>query len=201
MPQPKDKDQAFDPFYVQALLAAEVVRRILKRKGELELSNHPTFVLKPITEFSGRMRVTGLAKFEEKTFIGTVNFYLSVEDLAAHHTVGALILYIPETYIVRLLQDLGYPVFDEDDEEALEDATGTFCNLIAGNFKSGLTQMGYQELQMSHFLTFQNDVLNGIEYHASQTQYYEIGFEIKDRKRLIVDLTVGPIPQTKEGSY
>ncbi len=186
-------NKSVEEFYIQAVMLAEVVKRILKRKGDVELSSKPKFALKTITEFRKRIRVSGLEKFNEKTYIGTVNFYRTVKDLESQKAVGAIILYLSESYIVRLLRELHYPVIDEDDEEAIEDAVGTVCNLVAGNFKAGLTQLGYPELEMSHFYTYQNEIVDGVPFDPTQKQLYEISFEIRQQVRIIADLTMGPL--------
>ena len=183
-----------DDLYVQALLLAKVVERVLKHRADIELSSAPKVELKPITEFIKRMRISGLTKFDERTYISTVNFYKNEKDGEQKKAIGAIIIYLPEMYVFKLLNELQYPaVIDEDDQAALLDACGTFCTIVAGNFKSGLTQLGYQELVMSHFSNYQNDVLNGVEYDPTQKELYEINFEIKGVKRIVADLTMGPI--------
>ena len=193
----KKKDQPNDPkeFEIQAMLLAEVVRRILKKRGEIDLSGKPILELKPVTEFMKRMRVTALGKFEGTTYISTVNFYQNTEEMESNKALGVIILYIHEEYIVKLLQRLNYPVTDEENEESLADGCGSFCNLIAGNFKSGLTQLGYIELEMSHFSSFRNELVNGVGFCPFQLQKYEISFDIGGKKRIMVDLSMGPIPR------
>jgi hypothetical protein len=188
------KERNLDEFYVQALLLAEVFRRILRRQGALVLSKKPDIVLKPVVEFRKRMRVAGLPKFEEKTFIAYINFYRDEEDMAKHKALGVLILYIPEIYVVYLFQSLDYPVDDEDDIESIQDACGSLCNQIAGNFRAGLVQLGYQDIAMSHFLASQNDVVDGVEFCLEHTELYELSFYIKNQKRVIMDFNMGPIP-------
>lgn len=195
MDVPTKNSGDLDEFYIQALLLSKVVTRLLKKQGDIDLYKKPAIAKHPITEFAGRMRVTGVTKFEYKTYISVVNFYLTDQDKDKNKALGAIIIYICENYIVDLLKKLGYPVVDEDDEDALEDAIGTFCNLIAGNFKAGLTQLGYKELAMSHFLAYQNDILNGIAYDKTQTELYELTFTIKGEKWIVIDYTMGPIPQ------
>jgi len=195
---PVDNDNTTDDFYIQALLLAEVVKRILKRRGDMDLSEKPRFSIKPIVEFRKRIRVTGLEKFDEKTFISTINFYQEQEDLEADNVLGAVILYMPETYITKILQDLQYPIANEDDEEALSDGCGSFCNLIAGNFNTGLTQLGYQELGMSHFTTHLNNVVNGVEFSEGQVELYEMSFMIKKQKVIVTDLSMGSIPKVEK---
>jgi len=177
----------------QVAVLAEIVKRILIRRGNIELSDKPKVVKKAIVEFRKRIRVNGLEKFNDKTLISTINFYKNDEDLEADKAIGALIVYLAEDYVVQLLQSLQYPVIDDEDQEALDDACGTFCNLLAGNFKSGLTQLGYQELSMSHFSTFQNDVVNGVNYHYGEKHLTEISFEVRGYKCIVVDLTMGPL--------
>jgi hypothetical protein len=192
------RERNLDEFYVQALLLAEVFRRILRRQGALVLSKKPDIVLKPIVEFRKRIRVSGLSKFDEKTFIAHINFYRNQEDMAKHKALGALIIYIPESYVVYLFQSLDYPVDDEDDIESIQDACGSLCNQIAGNFRAGLVQLGYQDVEMSPFFASQNDVVDGVEYCADHPELYELSFYIKNQKRVIVDLNMGPIPALEE---
>ena len=127
-----------------------------------------------------------------------INFYENEEKLENNKALGAIVLYIPEFHVVKLLNSLGYPVYDENDEVSLEDACGAFCNLIAGNFKSGLTQLGYKELAMSHFSSYQNDVINGVPFSPDQKHCYAIGFVIKGEKKMMIDLTMGRVPQEGE---
>lgn len=188
-------DSNVDRFHLQAMMLAEVVRRILQKKGDIVLSSKPTIEKRNITEFRKRMRVTSITKFDEKTYISTVNFFDDEKAMEKNKALGAIVLYIPESYVVKLLKELGYPVFDEEDGGLLEDACGTFCNLLAGNFNTGLTQLGYKELTMSHFSTYQNDVVAGVPFSPDQKDLYEINFEIGGVKRLVVDLTLGSIPE------
>ena len=63
-----------DEFYVQALLLAEVTRRILSVKANVRLSSKPVMKVKPISEFRKRMRISSLEKFDTSTYISTINF-------------------------------------------------------------------------------------------------------------------------------
>ncbi|HBR15804.1 MAG TPA: hypothetical protein DD723_09760 [Candidatus Omnitrophica bacterium] len=182
-----------DEYFVQAVLLGQVVQRILGRRGGIQLSRKPTFELKPVIEFMKRMRVSGLEKFDSATYISSINFYKNDEERHKHQAVGAIVIYFGEDYIVNILKKLDYPVTDDDDSETLEDACGAFCNLVAGNFKSGLLQLGYPELVMSHFSSYRNEVLDGVEYGHEQRQKYEINFEIKGQKSIVADLVMDKI--------
>ena len=179
--------------YIQAILLAEVVKRILVRKAEIRLSAKPTLTLKPLVEFRKRMRISSIEKFPVKTYVSVINFYQNREDEKQSKVLGALIIYIPENFIIRLFEALNYPELDEDDEVGLDDACGTFCNLVAGNFKSGLTQLGFDEPLMSHFSSFHDEAPKGVTYPRLQQQYYEIGFEVMDQKCIVADLVMGSV--------
>lgn len=198
MDLPLDDNKQLDELYIQALMLSKVIRRILDKKADIKLSRNPTYILKPVTEFMNRLRVSSIEKFEEKTYISTINFYKNSADLAQHNALGALIIYVGESYLVKLIKDLNYPEVDEDDTESMVDAIGTFCNLIAGNFKAGLTQLGYIELVMSHFSGYENDVLAGVEFSPDQGAMYEIQFEIGGEKRIIAELSMSHIPMMED---
>ena len=133
-------------------------------------------------------------------------YNLSYEELYKHETdadqhlaLGAIILYIAENYCGKLIRKLEYPLFtDDDDPEYQLDACGTLCNLIAGNFKNGLTQLGYKELYMSYYSTYENEVINGVEFDPTQTICYEINFEINGERRLVIDYTTGLVPRLSD---
>jgi len=185
-----------DSLYVQAILIAEVVKRILWKKAEVQLSSEPIVRRVPIIDFMRKMRVWGLEKFEEeKVYISAVNFYRDSKDYENHRAVGALVLYIRETYIVKLFREMGYPILDENDESSLMDACGTFCNLVAAKFNSGLIQLNYRELIMSHFMNYIDEIGPGVDYDVREKEKYEVSFEISGEKRMAVDLTMGDIPR------
>ena len=191
---PLDDNDKLDERYIQALMLARVVKRILKKRANVDLSSNPKFIVKPIAEFMNRIRVSSLKKFDETTYISTINFYKTREDLDKHDALGALIIYVGQSYLVELISRLNYPDVDEDDPEAMLDSIGTFCNLIAGNFKAGLTQLGYIELVMSHFSGYENKVLMGVEFSPSQTQMYEIQFEVGGERKIVAEFSMASIP-------
>jgi len=56
-------------------------------------------------------------------------------------------------------------------------------------------QLGYEELFMSSFTSYKNSVLDGVIYEPSQTEKYEISFEVRGIRRIIIDYTMGNIPR------
>ncbi|MBF0385741.1 MAG: hypothetical protein HQL27_07695 [Candidatus Omnitrophica bacterium] len=186
-------DENLDEYYVQALMLAEVVKRILERKGEITFSAPVNFKRKAVTQFMKRMRVVSVEKFDTATYISSVNFYRSYEDYDKKRPIGLIVLYLEGDYIGELMGKLKYTIDDEESPSELEAACGTFCNLIAGNFKSGLTQLGYQDLEMSHFSVYRNEVVDGVEYPGEQKEKYEMSFEIKGKIRIYADLVMGKL--------
>lgn len=191
---PLDDNDQLDERYIQALMLSRVIKRILKNRASIELSANPVFIEKPIAEFMNRLKVSSITKFDETTYISSINFYKDRAALDRHEALGALIIYVGASYLVELIKRLDYPEVDEDDPEAMLDAIGTFCNLIAGNFKSGLTQLGYIELVMSHFSGYENKVLLGVDFSPNETRMYEIEFEIRGEKRIVAEFSMAPIP-------
>lgn len=182
-----------DPFYTQAVLLTKVIERLLQQKGRLYLSAKPQIRKVAIIEFMKRMRVWGLEKFQGTTYISTVIFYKDEKKLKKDEALGVLVIYIEEEYVNYLLDRMEYPIEDAYDTEALMDACGTLANLIAAKFKSGLVQIGLKDLAMSHFSSYRDQILNGVPYDRHQKSKYEISFEIKGVKRLVADLTLGPL--------
>lgn len=174
---------------------AEVILRTFEHKGKLDVTSQPVPKLRPIVSMNKRMKAVSMGKFNGTSYISVINFYLSIEDVRAKKAVGALVVYIGEKFIVDLFAQMGYPGLDEDNDEEMEDAVGTFCNIIAGKFKLALKQLGFIELEMTHFLSYQNEATGGVLYDTSQARKYEITFEIDNENALIVELTLGKVPK------
>jgi hypothetical protein len=182
--------------HLQLVLLREVVTRILKRKAKFREINKPEFLTKPIIEFRRRMRVSSLERFESTTYIASINFCRTNADLSANKALGAVIVFVEEKNLGFLLQRMDYPMEDNDNLDELKDACGTICNLICGNFKSGLVQLDYQELVMSHFSSFQNEAPFGIDYDQQEKNYYEMTFNVEEHEKLLtVVYTMGAVPK------
>jgi len=193
----QDSNNSQDELNTQALMLAKVVRRILEKEGDIILSKDPELKLKPIVDFNKKMRVGTLEKFNIRTFISTVNFYESKEKMDAHVAHGIIIIYLAEDYIEELFKKLHYKSnLDADDEEASQEICGKFANVILENFKTSMSQSGYQDLTMSLFSTYVNRVDEGVEAYLANPVFYEISFYIRDKKRLVIDFNLGPV--TKE---
>ncbi|MFT7538975.1 MAG: two-component system chemotaxis response regulator CheY, partial [Lysobacterales bacterium] len=179
-----------DELYIQALFLTKIFKRVLKSRTNFKFSSEPYLERVPIIEFRKRMRVWGLEKFKNTTYLATINFFRTEKDRAEDVAVGALVLYIGEEYVLYLLRRLGYPDIEEEPEE-MEEACGTLLNLVAGNFKTGLVQLGYEVPIMSHFTTGRNEMAGGVAYEGTQIEKYEISIELSGTKTMVLDLTMG----------
>ncbi|MEI6438097.1 MAG: hypothetical protein WCO69_05050 [Candidatus Omnitrophota bacterium] len=179
--------------YDLSVLLVAAVRKVLSQKGDIHLSQEPRISEKETIQFAHRMRVDGLEKFNGRTLIAALNFYIDKEHMDHDKALGALIVYIPEDYIARLMWLLEYGRIDEDDEDEVLDACGTVTNLIAGYFIKELSGHGYVHLEMGHFTTFVNSPLNGIDFHSQEKVKHEMEIFIRDEKRMVLELTMGHV--------
>ena len=81
-------------FHVSSILI-DAVKVVLRQKGDIYLSPEPVVHEKGIVQFARRMRIDGLEKFNARTVIATVNFYLDKGHMEHGQAAGAHILYIP----------------------------------------------------------------------------------------------------------
>ena len=181
--------------YARVLAAS--ARKMLKIKGGLELSRDPVLREKEIVSFCRHIRVDALEKFNARAVFSVVKFYSNVAAMEADTPVGALIVFIEAEFVAKLLWHLEYPSIDEDDDEGILDGCGTLTNLIAGHFVKDLHALGCVHLQMSHFDSYFNTVLDGVAFAPDQTRKYEINFFINGEKRLVAELTMSHIPRIK----
>ncbi len=186
-----------DPAQLKQLaeVLAKTVEDIFMERANISLPHRPEIEKKNIIEYNGRMRVDGMEKFNDPTFISTVNYYLNQKDMESHKALGALVIYVEQTFIVQLLKLLKYPLANDEDEEEMKDCCGTLCNIIAGRFKSEIVKLGLVELEMSHFSNYRNSAFNGVEFNYNEWDKYEINVFLgeKKEKRLVVEMTMAPV--------
>lgn len=171
---------------------------LLMERGEIKFTKPPEKVAGAIIEYQGKMQADGMEKYKnEPTYVSTVNYYLNSADMAKKKAVGALIVYVEQTYMPKLMKLLKYPPVDDENENALLDSCGTFCNIVAGRFKSEIASAGYIELEMSHFSTFRNSAVPGVDFCFDEFDFYSVNFFIENDKRIVVDMSMGVVPLRK----
>ena len=99
-----------------------------------------------------------------------------------------LIVYLEQAFLPEFLRLMQYPYIDSDNEDESKDGCGTLANLIAGQFKRELANLGYKDLMMSHFQSFVNTAVDGVGIPKGLTEKYELSFDVEGTKRLVVEL-------------
>ena len=99
-----------------------------------------------------------------------------------------LVVYLEQAFLPEFLRLLQYPYIDSDNEDESKDGCGTLANLIAGQYKRELANLGYKDLMMSHFESFINTAVDGVGIPKGLTEKYELSFEVEGSKRLVVEL-------------
>jgi len=163
---------------------------------ELNFTKTPVKERKQIIEYEGRLRADGMEKFNnEPTYVSAINFYASALDMEKRRTLGVIITYVEQNYIATMMRLLKYPPIDDESDRAMLDSCGTLCNIVSGRFKSEIAKAGYIELEMSHFITYRNSAVVGIEFCPTEFFMYRTDFEIDGKKRLVIEMSMGHVPR------
>jgi len=171
---------------------------LFNERGDVHFSKEPSKTRRKIIEFEGKMRADGMEKYDnEPTYVSAVNFYASEKDMAQKKTLGALIIYVQQDYISKMMKLLKYPPIDDESDTAMQDSCGTLCNIISGRFKSEISIAGYIELEMSHFINYRNSAFAGVDFCYNEFDMVEVVFEIDNVRRLVMDMTMGAVPRLK----
>lgn len=187
-------DNSEEAFTIALALSA-AIKKVFYEKSEQKFSSEPIIDKRRIIQFVHRMRIDAMEKFQKTTFLSVVHFYLNELALKENQPVGLIVVYIERTYVPEMLRLFKYPYIDYEDDDEVLDGIGAITNLIAGSFKKEIARLGYVDLEMSHFQSAINTVLDGVEYCKTETEKFEITFEIDDKKRMVVELSLAPIPR------
>ena len=141
------------------------------------------------------MRIDAMEKFNSTTMLSAIHFYKDSKSMENNVSVAVIIVYMERTFVPEMLRLFKYPYIDYDNDDEVLDGIGAISNLIAGCFKRELSHLGYMDLEMSHFRSAINTVLDGVEYCKSQSHKYEINFDVDEKKRMVVELVVEPLPK------
>ncbi|MDE1921591.1 MAG: response regulator [Candidatus Omnitrophica bacterium] len=184
--------------FTLALALSAAVKKIFFEKSETTFSGEPLLSKKAITQFAHRMRVDAMEKFNATTVCAAVHFAASQEDLDRQEYMLMLVVYLEQRFLPEFLRMLQYPYIDFDEVDEVKDGCGTLANLIAGQYKREMIQLGYKDLMMSHFESFINAAPDGLGIPKGLTDKYEISFEVEGTKRLVVELvTLDMLPKWK----
>ncbi len=184
-----------EDLFTMSLALSASVKKVFYDKSETKFSTEPVLEKKLITQFMQRMRVEAMEKFNKTTFFSVVHFFKNAAALESNNPVGLVIVYIERKSVPEILRLLKYPYIDYDDDNEVLDGTGAISNLIAGQFKKKLARLGYPDLEMSHFKSYVNTVINGVDYPRDQVNKYEISFEVEEKKSMVVEMVMTALPK------
>jgi len=177
-----------ETLFTLALALTAAVKKIFYEKSEMTFSAEPKLEKKPVTQFVQKMRVDAMEKFNSTTIFSAVEFMSTKEGSNKPECFITLIVYLEKHFLPEFLRLLQYPYIESDEEAELKDGCGTLANLIAGQYKREMAQLGYKDLMMSHFQSYVNTAPDGIEIPKGLTEKFELSFEVEGTKRLVVEL-------------
>jgi len=174
-----------------------VVDQTLAKMTNVLSTDAPQSNMIDIVEYEGRMRISGMEKFNAPAYISFVNFYLTPLDMDKQRAKGALVLYVDFENAGKLFKALALPINDDEDDSSMMEANGKFCDVLAKGLNQELSQLGYTSLLMSPCENYKNSVMQGIQYSKDQKNKVELSFFYWKHKAIVVELTLAPIPLKK----
>lgn len=189
-------DKNFDVQVLNTTLMG-CIEEILGKMSGVSPTENPSVRTVDIIEYEGRMRVTGMEKFNAPSYVSVVNYYLNQSDLEKHRAKGAVVVFVDAENAGKLYKALGFAVPDDEDESSMLDACGELCNVLGGSFKNELSNMGFIDMSMSAPHNYKNTVMQGVEYSPDQETKQEFSFYYWKRKAIVVEVTLANIPQKK----
>lgn len=184
-----------EELFTMVLALSAAVKKVFFEKSEQKFSSEPAIEKKIIVQFVNRMRIDAMENFNKTTFLSVIHYYKDNLAMQKDDPIGLIIVYIERTFVPEMLRLFKYPYIDYDNDDEVLDGIGAITNLIAGYFKKELARLGYIDLEMSHFRSAINTVLDGVEYCKSQTERFKVSFDIDDKKRMVVEMVMDPLPK------
>ena len=168
------------------------LQRIFQKANGLPFSKDPDSLERDVIEYDSRMRTFGLERFNGPCFVTSISFYLSQQDMDAHKAQGAIVLFIEESSVGRILKAMGEAKFNEDDDEVVFEKCAEFCNVIAMDFQQEISSLGYKNLVVGKPNAQRNDIAEGVEFPYDQYKFSELNFYFFKRKAVVVDVVMAP---------
>ncbi len=184
----------FEPTLLTSSLT-EIVEKLISEKNAV-LPTQPTeSVLKDIMEYEGRMRVSGMDKFNSPSLIAVTNLYLNEADKQKNKAKGAVVLFMNTEIADKIFKAVGFTVpYDEDDDSMMK-LCGQFAQAVVNAFKDRLSSAGYAALIASEPLVYKNNVSEGVAFSPDQVEKQEISFYYFKTKTILIEVSLAPIPK------
>ncbi len=189
--------KAFDAQLLNKIII-DVVQDTFKKMFRVECQGQPAVAEKGIIEYQGRMSVCPMEKFNGPAYVAFVNYYLSEKDLKANVVTGTFVLFVKEEIAEKLLKAFGLSSKDAEDEKAVMENIGSFCNIIAGNVANELAGLGYALLTISSPATAKNSIAQGVPFDYGLFTKQELTFTFWNQKCIVIEACLGHIAQEKK---
>ncbi len=184
--------------FEQALLAStltEIVEKTISEKNALMPTAPTESALKDILEYEGRMRVSGMDKFNSPSFIAVSNLYLNDADKQRNKPKGAIVVFMNTEFADKIFKALGLAVpYDEDDDSMMK-LCGEFTATVVNALTDRLAGAGYVSLLSQAPLVYKNNVSEGVAFSVDQQEKQEITFTYFKNKAIIIEVSLAPIPK------
>jgi hypothetical protein len=150
----------------------------------------PKIIEKDILEYDGRMKVSGLEKFQSVNFISVVHFYSNQAEQKQNKPKGAMVLYVEFENAAKLYKALGLSVPDDEDDASMMNACGMMAKQISEAFNKALADSGQGSMILSEPDNYKNNIMQGVPYSRDQKKMLEFDFFYWKKKAIVIDLTL-----------
>jgi hypothetical protein len=174
--------------FTLALALSAAVKKVFFEKSGLTFSNEPVLEKKQIAQFDGSMRVDAMEKFNATTVFSVIQFAADQAGLGREQYLMTLIVYLEQKFLPEFLRLMKYSYIDSDEDSEVKDGCGTFVNLIAGQYKKELANLGYKDFMISAFQSHINTTPEGVRIPQGVMEKYALSFEVEGARRLVVEL-------------
>lgn len=166
------------------------VQKTIKTMSSEKFTTEPRITKRSIIPWRGKMKLFPMEKFHVPAFISVVHYYINQEDERRERPFATLLLYVEMVYTYNFLKNMGIAVqgrqvdrYDEISEEdkLLADCVGELMNIIAGNCRGELKNVGYPEFIMSIPQNYVYEIPDGVTVPAKIDDRYEFFFPIKHK--------------------
>jgi len=175
-----------------AEVLSKTMKSTIENNSNVVITGNPDVAQKNISEYEGKMRVSGMDIFNSPTYISLTSFYPSEKDRDTHNSCGAIMVYLKEEGCELFLRAFGYKEPNEDEDDTMKDGCGKFFEMFLKNFIKDLASAGYGQLVNSEIENHKNVVSFMIDFDKKQFEKLELIFSVKEVKTIAVELTMRP---------
>jgi hypothetical protein len=164
-------------------------KRVFLKESSVSFSSEPQVEQKEIIEYGGRMRISGLEKFNDACFISATQFYKTEEDLSEKSAIGAMVIYIKGDVADKVFRSFGVKKFDEVDQDSMLEISSEISKKFTTHFLKELQTSGQGSFISSEPIGYVSNALEGVSFSYDETKYCEASFHLFKEKAVVIDVT------------